>query len=233
MDKPKVLCLHGAGSSGAIFKVQLRRFTKALSAQFDFVFANAPFECGIGPGMHPTFASSGPFYRWQCEESNSEHLGLTEEDINRERQIVKDYIGNLLKKSSNAPFVGVIGFSQGCGIATGLLLDQHELGRCWGYCPIFQFAWLICATYPPLTLLTSQERDSSVPTETISIASLHVIGTKDPYKGQSKKMYDSCWKGPKAKCIEFEGSHHVPTALKDVDSMLRALSNITQGVLIM
>ncbi|TEA10221.1 Esterase mlcF [Colletotrichum sidae] len=162
MDKPKVLCLHGAGSSAAIFKVQLRRFTRALGDRFDFVFADAPFECGIGPGMHPTFATSGPFYRWQCDESGSAaHLGLTAEDVDREREAVRNHLGGILARTGGgggAPFVGVVAFSQGCGIATGLLLDQHELGRRWGCCPTFQFAWLICATYPALTLLPREER---------------------------------------------------------------------------
>ncbi|TIC91052.1 hypothetical protein CH35J_011038 [Colletotrichum higginsianum] len=68
--------------------------------------------------MHPTFAGLGPFYRWQCEESNSEHLGLTAEDINRERETVRNHLGNLLKQVSDAPYVGIVAFSQGCGIAT-------------------------------------------------------------------------------------------------------------------
>ncbi|TLD19850.1 hypothetical protein PspLS_09591 [Pyricularia sp. CBS 133598] len=233
MDKPKILCLHGAGSSAAIFKVQLRRFIKAFNDRFEFVFANAPFECGIGPGMHPTFSGSGPFYRWQCEESNSEHLGLTEQDINREREIVRDHLGNILMKPTNAPFVGVMAFSQGCGIATGLLLDQYELGRLWGHCPTFQFACLMCATYPPLTLLTSRERDDSLSTKTVSIPSLSVVGTMDPYNVQSRKMYDQHWKGPKAKCIEFDGGHHVPTAHLDVEKIFGALKPLTDNILIM
>ncbi|KAK6215508.1 citrinin biosynthesis oxidoreductase CtnB [Colletotrichum tabaci] len=233
MAKPKILCLHGAGSNAAIFRVQLRRFTKALDDRFDFVFPNAPFECGIGPGMHPTFAGSGPFYRWQCEESNSEHLGLTAEDINHERETVRDHLGNLVKPLSDAPFVGIFAFSQGCGIATGLLLDQHELGRSWGHCLTFQFAWLVCSTYPPLTLLTSPKEHPAIHDQTVGIPSLHVVGTKDPYNGQSRKMYDNFWKGPKTKYMEFEGSHHVPTTQADVDRVLGVLSQMTQSVVIM
>lgn len=155
---PKILFLHGAGSNAAIFKVQTRRIQLALKDRFDFVFAQAPFPCGIGPGMSPTYEHSGPFFRWQCEEApSSAHLGLTKADIQREREVVRDYLSGVLSPMNSSggdmPFVGIIAFSQGGGIASGLLLDQHELGRYWGDCPTLQFAVLICSTYPALTVL--------------------------------------------------------------------------------
>lgn len=166
---PKILFLHGAGSNAAIFKVQTRRIQLVLKDRFDFVFAQAPFECGIGPGMSPTYEQSGPFFRWQCEEANSAYLGLTKADIRYEREVVRNYLNGILNpKSSDGgggdmPFVGIIAFSQGSGIASGLLLDQHELGRCWGDCPTLQFAVLVCSTYPALTVLSGPDDDTGRP----------------------------------------------------------------------
>lgn len=153
---PRILCLHGSGSSAAIFKVQLRRIVRSFDDQFEFVFAQGPFECGIGAGMHPTFTHSGPFYRWHCSEAKTDHTGITAEAAEKERRIVRDYLGCLLQDSNAAPFVGVIAFSHGCAIATNLILEQHELGKLWGRCLTFQFAILFCSTYPPTTLISSE-----------------------------------------------------------------------------
>jgi pimeloyl-ACP methyl ester carboxylesterase len=46
----KILCLHGAGSSGAILERQMSSLRRELDPSFELVFVDGPFECGRGPG---------------------------------------------------------------------------------------------------------------------------------------------------------------------------------------
>lgn len=100
------------------------------------------------------YSDSGPFYRWHAEETKSDYLGLGPEDVERERAIVGDYLREVIFNGpSSGSFVGVMGFSNGAAVATSLILERHELALLWGEMPSFQFAWLFCGTYPPVTLL--------------------------------------------------------------------------------
>lgn len=175
-EMPKILCLHGAGSSAAIFKVQTRQIQAAFKDRLEFVFAQGPFETSIGPGMQPTFTDSGPFYRWRC--SSAEALGTSADDVERERAVVRAYLGEVVRSARGAPFVGIMAFSQGCGVATGLVLDQYALGREWGEVSNFQFAILICGIYPALRLLApAPKTDPGSPGSSGGEQSSHVIST--------------------------------------------------------
>ena len=61
---PRILCLHGGGVTGAIFKAQFRSFLRALGDNFRFVFVDAPFFCDEGVGVAPVYSDWGPFRRW-------------------------------------------------------------------------------------------------------------------------------------------------------------------------
>ena len=60
---PRILCLHGGGVTGEIFRAQARSLIKYLPT-FRLVFADAPFYCAPGPGIVPVYEDWGPFRRW-------------------------------------------------------------------------------------------------------------------------------------------------------------------------
>ncbi|KAI9783831.1 MAG: hypothetical protein M1839_003167 [Geoglossum umbratile] len=148
---PRILCIHGAGSSGAIFRVQIRKIHQALRNKFRFIFVQAPFRSLAGPGMYPVFEGSGPFYRWHCDSSASTAFDITDSEIANERRIVREYLEKVLRDDDGAPFVGIIAFSQGTRVATGLLLDQQPK-RGYSDLPPTRFVVLLNGTYPPLLL---------------------------------------------------------------------------------
>jgi hypothetical protein len=47
----KILCLHGVGSSGAIFEAQIANLRRELDPSIELIFVDGPFECNRGPGM--------------------------------------------------------------------------------------------------------------------------------------------------------------------------------------
>lgn len=210
---------------------QTRNIQAAMRNRFEFVFIDAPFESNIGPGMSPVFDDSGPFYRWHAGESQSNHLGLSSEEQARERDIVRNYLKGLLT-DCGTPFVGVMAFSTGCNIATGLLLERQGLEELWGAFLSFQFALLFCGTRSATshTLLPTDwmPREEVDPLLTvIKIPSVHIHGLRDPYLLQSRKLFREIFSsGGNSICIEFPGGHCIPARRSDLDKIKGAINSI-------
>lgn len=146
--KPAILCLHGSGTNETIFKIQTIRIQRLVGNEFEFVFANGPFESGPGPGVLPSFEGCGPYFRWTEQRGASETPEETRTLLSRlaKEQILKDGRG----------FVGVLGFSQGAKLATGLLLEeQFGKGIHWG--EGLRFGVICNGVSPPMTSALSQE----------------------------------------------------------------------------
>ena len=230
---PRILCLHGGGTSAMIFKIQTRRLQWSLRQHFRFVFVDAPFESAAGPGVLPIFEGCGPFYKWVIPESTT-----PERDQQRVRQVLRKAI---VDDSGDGEFVGVLGFSQGGRMVAGLLADQEE-GEATGL-PYWQFAVLLCASYPPLSM--SNERVRKEPKgpvdvhgedpepeerEIISIPSVHVRGTLDPHceKGRRLAKY---FNRETSVSMEFVMGHHLPGAAGDSTSSKGDTDAIRDAVL--
>lgn len=247
---PAILCFHGHGTNSVIFRYQIRHITQALDKTFRFIFLDAPFEVQhAGPGAGPAFADARPFRRWQSDEAVAAAFGVSKDQVDSERQQVRELIHKALlqAKESNANgsesgpgaeaegVVGVIAFSQGSRIAAGMCLDP-ELGA------RLQFAVLICGLVPPAPLGASdattrassadafgleekkgveKQGQAQVRSELVSI---HIHGTQDPWRVQSEKLIDTYFNRERAQVFTFEGSHEVPG---DVS----VAADVTRGIL--
>ena len=130
--------LHGGGVSGSIFTIQTRKVVWKLKPQFDLVFLDAPWVCPPGPGVLPVFADAGPFYRWARWHET--------EDGNK----LADRLREVLSKPGGE-WVGVLGFSQGGRLASGLCWEQQHLENGLDYLIPglkFKFAVLVGAAWP-------------------------------------------------------------------------------------
>lgn len=123
---PKVACFHGGGSNGAIFEVQCARLQDLLRTELEFVFFDAPFIRGAGPGVLPAFESYAPFRTWFRTGSNDKLIGdgsgydgVGTDGIERVRRLMSN-------QSGGGQWVGAMGFSQGTRVVGGLLLDQQR-----------------------------------------------------------------------------------------------------------
>ncbi|EEH16749.2 hypothetical protein PABG_06836 [Paracoccidioides brasiliensis Pb03] len=148
---PSILCLHGSGTSAAIFEVQTARVRRELQNRFSFVFLDAPFETNPGPGVLPVFADAAPYFTWLDPSASSppprsldrrDGAGgdedgslLSTRDNARRRvhtKLMPPRTAELLEKTireqikrDGRGFAGVMGFSMGGRLAAGLLLDQQ------------------------------------------------------------------------------------------------------------
>ena len=125
MSKPRIACFHGGGSNSSVYAIQCSRLQAQIDDILEFVYFEAPFERGAGPGILPFFAEYAPFKSWFEADVNGVELadGSGFDDhwtsgIDRVQSLMKE-------KSQGGEWVGAMGFSQGSRVVGGLLLDQQ------------------------------------------------------------------------------------------------------------
>ena len=229
---PRILCLHGGGTSALIFKIQTRRLQNALRNDFHFVFADAPFESGPGPGVLPVFEDCGPFYQWIYPPNHL--LGQR-----RVRQVLREAI-----KADGGEFVGVLGFSQGGRQTAGLLADLQNGEET--QLPNWKFGLMLCASYPPLSMEYAKNQSKGKgwkgktdvhgeirepeAHEIIHVPSVHVRATLDPHLEKGRRLM-KFFDDEIATEMEFVMGHHLPGAAGDTTSDEGDTEKIKEAVL--
>ncbi|KAL4881795.1 serine hydrolase FSH [Aspergillus karnatakaensis] len=109
---PKILCLHGHGTSAAIFKSQTASFRAHLPSRYTFTFIDAPHPSAPAPGIKAIYPDY-PTYTWFSE--------ATPTGVRAAHAWVREYCRR------HGPFDAVCGFSQGCSLIASLcLFDAFE-----------------------------------------------------------------------------------------------------------
>ena len=212
--KPAILCLHGGGTSAEIFNIQTIRLQRELRQQFRLVFLDAPFEAPPGPGVLPVFEGLGPYRSWTEPGDNAAHRAQETTDV-LERAIAEQI------SSTGRHFVGVLGFSAGARVGSGLLLEQQqrELEGTQKRADGFLFGVFLNGTSPPLMptplLLDKVQR--------INIPTVHVLGTEDPWQELSRGLWRDYSEQALAKLIELPVGHHLPVVREETCKVATAL----------
>jgi predicted esterase len=232
---PAILCLHGAGTNATIFRLQARMLVRKLSTSFRFIFVEAPFESLPGPGIVPTYEGMTPYLWWHCDGNAAERFDISIEEVRRRKQVVRKMLADHLSDES---VVGIMAFSQGARVATGVCLDSVLGAR-------LKFAILIAATFPALGIDEHDDGEVSTPAlefgkvdqvsgkepsgisastrSLISIPSVHVQGTSDPWKAESARLRDAYFVEGDADLVTFSGAHTVPVKPVDVAKVVSAV----------
>ncbi|RPA82085.1 hypothetical protein BJ508DRAFT_414343 [Ascobolus immersus RN42] len=135
----RILCLHGRGTSGQIFKSQTASFRYKLdptSTTYTFDFLDAPHQCPPGPDIKLFY--SPPYYTFYPFDPVSSHSSIT--DI----RACHAWLDGIF--SSREPYDGVMCFSQGCAVISSYLLYRN-----WerpGEQVPFKWAMFICGGCP-------------------------------------------------------------------------------------
>lgn len=199
---PLILCLHGGGTSAAIFIAQTRRLRAALQSHFNFIFADAPIESVPGPGVLPYFEGCGPYYRWLSGNATTEEE--RSDEIDTMNYTLEIALANQGRRTTD--IAGVIGFSQGAVAATLLLQQAKCEDDRWSN---LRFGMLICGDCRDDYLGTSMNIDA--PT-------VHAHGLKDQYLPKSR-MLTNHYNLAASSFMEFEGGHHLPNKAQDIDRL--------------
>ncbi|KAL9012091.1 MAG: hypothetical protein Q9173_003120 [Seirophora scorigena] len=126
----RFLCLHGKGTSAAIFKSQTISFRDRLSGDFSFDFVDGFLPSDPAAGVNLFYPP--PYYSFWND--------LAIESVRKSHKWLRDLI------TRNGPYDGVLCFSQGCSlIASFCLYHQAETPRQ----PLpFKVAIFICGGVP-------------------------------------------------------------------------------------
>ncbi|CCD27288.1 putative serine hydrolase NDAI_0K00970 [Naumovozyma dairenensis CBS 421] len=223
----KILMLHGLAQSGEYFASKTRGFRTELEKQgYQLCYATAPnkypapdFDINLDDLDGTSLPSeSNEILAWLQKNPSDDTYKLPDTTIS----YLHDYI------IANGPFHGIVGFSQGAGVAGYLLTDFNGLLH------------LNETEQPPLEFFMSfggfrfkpgcyQKQYDENP---IKVPSLHVYGDLDtitePEKVQS--LLKSCTEGT-ATYLTHPGGHFVPNSrgfLKKVVTWLDSLNDQEQ-----
>ncbi|KAJ5085001.1 Serine hydrolase FSH [Penicillium argentinense] len=107
----RVLCLHGKGTSGAIFRSQTSSFRARLADKnIEFDFVDGPFQSDPAAGVDLFY--SPPYYAfWDSDSVDSVRAACA---------WLNDYI------AKNGPYDAALMFSQGCVLGSSALLFHQE-----------------------------------------------------------------------------------------------------------
>lgn len=235
-----LLCIHGAGGSAAIFRVQLAKLRFALRHDFELVFATAPFVSGAGPGVLPLFEGMEPFYSWFQQDPTRQDAG--EQDDNKgeeekqrmattqspsiEKRVqavqapIRQAVENWQYTNPETPIVGIVAFSEGALVAT-LLLWQQKMGRV-PWLPTMNIAMFVCSYYREEA--TEFMRAESAHNDTkilINVPTLHLQGRQDFAREGSKKLVGWHFLPRFAHVLEFQGQHQFPNRRADVEETIK------------
>jgi predicted esterase len=245
--RPRLLCLHGGGTTGAIFRAQLRAFTTPLSA-FRLVFADAPFLCDAGPGVLPVFADAAPFRRW-LRWIPGAHPAL-DDDAARDEiwWQLREAMDGDDAAGGTGDWVGLVGFSQGAKMAASLLYEAQwraESGLREPR-PDWKFAILMAGRAPLVSLRAETDgtglqrageiyeaprsvADGVGQHHTITRPTVHVHGLQDPGLPLHRKLLEDFCATEAASLVEWDGGHRVPIRSPDVKKVTEAI--LTAAVL--
>jgi len=213
---PTILCLHGGGTNAAIFNIQSIRIQRALADTFHFIFLEGPIIALPGPGVLPVFDGCEPFLRWATAEAGP----APKETI----EIIKTAIKERQKK---AGVVGVMGFSQGAKLAAGLLMEQQlreKRGEGEGLGAEFKFGVFFNSTSPPYAKELPEN-------ELITVPSVHVVGTSDPWRKSSTELYEVYFDKQAGKKFELDINHRLPSSQDDTDMIVAEIRRMHQETL--
>jgi len=209
-----ILCIHGAGSSGAIFQTQLTKIRSALQDDFEFFLPDGPHPSSPGPDVLPWFKDSGPYYSWFKEEDVT--IQSRVEQIN---DAIRDAIQRweMTKKDPRTRIVGIVAFSEGA-LSTTLLLWQQKMGTL-PWLPVLQFAVLFCCYFRREAAEYMRLDANRGNKQTIDVPSLHVHGTRDFCLAGARRLLANYFSSTNSRVIEFDGMHHLPTKPEDIEEI--------------
>ncbi|EXF73228.1 hypothetical protein CFIO01_05588 [Colletotrichum fioriniae PJ7] len=216
---PAILCLHGQGTNGVIFSHQSRALVKSLSDRFRFVFIDSPFTSWQpGPGVVPTYANQKPYRRWHYDKAQVE-TGVSAEAVDVERARVRALIVRHFEteaKETGEGIVGIMAFSHGTRVATGLCLDG-EFG------PRIKIAILISPVFPSLSVggISMDSSEKEKVRRNLDVRLVQVHGASDPWAHGGKRLVKTHFSAPLTRTVIFPGGHQVPSAAKDVAAVTR------------
>ncbi|KAJ1662229.1 hypothetical protein IW140_006093 [Coemansia sp. RSA 1813] len=206
MSKPKILCLHGFGESGELFRIRSRNFRRIVEDHAELVYLDAHLDIANlhltaadldkDNSMHKDFTNLA--WWWARKSKTTEYRGL-------EKAFAQ--VGKVLNEQG--PFDGILGFSQGAclGIIISALLDSRAKdGSGFG----------IEVNHPPIkfmvlagAFLLSEPNYQYLYATKLNIPSFHMSGEYDTViTREEAHAANRIFENPVV--FDFVGGHYIP-----------------------
>ncbi|KAL9595199.1 MAG: hypothetical protein Q9219_006593 [cf. Caloplaca sp. 3 TL-2023] len=213
--------------------------------QIQFYYLNGPIECPPAIGVAEQF--EGPYYRFF--DNDAPHItqlfkiarslsrsATSPEDYARQlrqrglTQVQSDGVCDFLEREvdchPDAPFDGVLGFSEGASVAASLILRRAAQGQQ----ALFKFAVFICASL----VFRFDSKDAILADETewrLELPTANIVGSQDPGRHASLTLYNLC--DPSSRGMSDHGSGHtIPWGAKwakIIERMMDSAGLISSG----
>jgi pimeloyl-ACP methyl ester carboxylesterase len=251
---PRILCLHGGGSSASIFRAQMRVIIRKHTDSFRYVFVNGPWISEKHSILEPVYPNVNPCYRWArwLEDQPPLHDETAAEEI--ERVIVN----GMAKDEGTGKWISILGFSQGARIAFSILLENQLRGEGeWnvgGFAGVdWKFAVLIAGRGPPFflsgrsrgmrgfasftMLATAEKNEAAENVEDICgtyqgnrlyLPTIHVHGLRDEGLEMHRELLERYTVKQYASLIEWDGDHRLPIRSWDVRRVAGAIQEFAK-----
>ncbi|KAJ1854211.1 Family of serine hydrolases 3 [Coemansia sp. RSA 1822] len=216
MTRPlRVLCLHGYTQNGQTFRDRMGPFRRSLKRTLDPVFITAPHE-------------ATEFQPESKEASESRAWWNRSGDVWAETAQSVRFIHRVMRDAG--PFDGIVGFSQGSGMAAILMAlmqaahtqklqnthwdadhwdaDLRELIQELADCPLPKFAMLFAGFYPELPQFDVLVREPKGCK--INVPTLHMVGQTDAIVPMERGQLLATQAFVDAQLRTHEGGHFVP-----------------------
>ncbi|KAL4753463.1 hypothetical protein BDW72DRAFT_169118 [Aspergillus terricola var. indicus] len=234
---PRIACFHGSGSSAAVFEIQCSFLATLLAKQFTLEYFEGPFPRSAGPGVLPAFADYGPFKSWfEPESDNSKADGggydaSGRDGIERVLRLMEERARE--KQFGNEQWVGVLGFSQGTRIASGLLLNQQRWERAEkegkgkrtvGDGIKLKFGVMCNGGGRPMESDVGYKLDE--PDMVVRIPTLHVHGLKDEFLAYGREQLVKYFDQETATLYEINYHHAMPWVKAQSEELARRVTEL-------
>lgn len=221
-DQKKILMLHGLAQTGEYFESKTKKIRLELekigyklyypTAPNSYDAADLPDELlgdveGVSNGSHKVTA-------WLEDDIGNNTYHIPPTTIN----FLHDYI------IENGPFDGIIGFSQGAGLAGYLITDLNEI---LGLTEVEQPKLKFCMVFSGFRLAPERYQAKYDDNE-ISIPTLHVQGELDTITSPEKVMslFNSCNEESRT-FLKHKGGHFIPTAKSVIQKIIEWLLKVS------
>ncbi|CAG8424849.1 unnamed protein product [Penicillium salamii] len=204
------LCLHGAGTNGDILELQTGGLYQKFSEDgHRFTYVNGSQPAKVEDELEGLV--DGPFFN---HYSRGESPGATVmEAFQHTRAIIE------AQKATGDPFEGVLGFSQGAGLAASMIVHHSRTRPAEP--PLFRVAVFICGAAPwePSGLERLVRKDDYP----LKIPTANIVGKLDHVLPESMKLLEIC--EPSQTSFHDHGMKHmVAFDPKNTEEMTRVIN---------
>lgn len=235
--------------------------TAKLGNIFEFIYLDGPFPTDAGPGILPWFEGMGPYFSWGSPSvgSSSSIPSSTaisptpqseiDEVEKREMAGVNRVLDMMMEGNQASRVVGVLGFSQGTRVVSGLLRRQEIMEKVAGMevgvggesdlmgekkRAIIRFGVLVCGggglSFRPFDLIPPEYRTKITASldseEKICIPTVHVHGMQDQIAQKGAELVEAWFDEKNARVLSVQAGHHFPREKEDVDLVCRSILEV-------